>query len=282
MNDPNPQTTAQWRAALTRQLTQAEIEHPAREAVILLRQWGFDPTLEPDAPISPNIAEQLSHAAARRAAGEPMAYILGRKGFWTLDLSVGPGVLTPRPETEHVVETALGCDVPSHPRILDLGVGSGAILLSLLSELPGAWGVGVDISTDALRIAQMNAAAIGLAKRCALVCADWDAPLLGQFDLIVSNPPYVRTGDIVTLERDVREYEPHVALDGGADGLDFYRRLAESARNLLATGGSMVMEFGADQSTDVEAMFMRLSFDGLQLVKDFSGKTRVAVLRQVR
>jgi release factor glutamine methyltransferase len=198
-------------------------------------------------------AYRLEAFARRRLAGEPVARILGRKEFWGLSLQLSPATLVPRPDTETVVELALemiGDHPPASapPRIADIGTGSGAILLALLSELPKATGIGTDISLEALRTARDNAAHLGLGPRASFVACNYAAALSGALDLIVSNPPYIRSMDIADLEREVRDYDPSRALDGGPDGLDAYRAITSQAASLLAPGGTLVVEAGYGQS----------------------------------
>jgi release factor glutamine methyltransferase len=209
--------------------------------------------------LSDDEATRLDDFARRRMAGEPVARILGVKEFWGLPLSLTAATLVPRPDTETIVEAAL--DIlraeyeDGYPlRIADVGTGSGAILLALLSEWPGAFGIGTDISEAALRTARANARQLGLAPRAAFVACDYAAALSGAFDLIVSNPPYIRSGDIDALAAEVRDHDPRRALDGGADGLDAYRRIAPEAGRLLAPRGSLVLEVGHDQSSAVEGL----------------------------
>jgi release factor glutamine methyltransferase len=204
--------------------------------------------------------DAISLLAARRLKREPVARILGRKEFWSLSLEVSPAVLVPRPDSETLIEAALDFVVRGGLRmealrILDIGTGSGALLLALLSELPNAVGTGTDISAPALAIARANAERHGLAARCAFVECDIAAALSGPFDLIVSNPPYVAHGDIATLEPEVRDYDPALALDGGIDGLDGYRAIANDARRLLAPGGRLIVELGAGQEPAVRPLF---------------------------
>jgi len=199
---------------------------------------------------------RLKDFTRRRLAGEPVARILGRKEFWGLPLQLSAATLVPRPDTETVVELALEMlRVAPHPdrllRIADIGTGSGAILLALLSELPDAYGFGTDISVAALRTATTNAIYLGLGRRAAFVACDYAAALSGVFDLIVSNPPYVRSAEIAGLATEVRDYDPHRALDGGADGLNAYRALIPQAARLLAPGGALVVEAGHGQSGDI-------------------------------
>lgn len=204
-------------------------------------------------------AAHLENFTRRRLAGEPVARILGVKEFWGLPLQLSPATLVPRPDTETVVELAwrvIGTpprrDLPL--RIVDIGTGSGAILLALLSELSDAFGVGTDISVPALRTASSNAARLGFAQRAAFVACDYATALSSPFDLIVSNPPYIRSADIEGLATEVRDFDPPAALDGGADGLDAYRRIGPEAARLLAPGGALVMEVGQGRSSDVRGL----------------------------
>ena len=203
-------------------------------------------------------AKQIEDFADRRTQGEPVARILGRKEFWGLPLKVNAETLLPRPETETVVELALEAlrALPSDRtlRIVDIGTGSGAILLALLHELPNAIGAGTDISLSALRTARGNAADLNLASRALFVACDYAAALSGPFDLIVSNPPYIRSSDIAGLATEVRDHDPLPALDGGADGLDAYRALIPQAERLLRRGGVLIVEAGRGQSGDIEAL----------------------------
>jgi release factor glutamine methyltransferase len=191
---------------------------------------------------------------ARRDAGEPIAYITGRRAFWTIELEVGPGVLVPRPDSETLLEAALdhfGARGPAH--ILDLGTGPGTLLLAALDQWPKAFGVGVDASEDALAYARRNAERLGLAARAELRLGDWTDGVEGRFDLILCNPPYIEAG--APLMRDVADWEPHEALFAGDDGLADYRRLAPAIRPLLAPGGLACFEVGAFQPDAVAALF---------------------------
>lgn len=204
-------------------------------------------------------SNHLEGFTRRRLAGEPIARILGLKEFWGLPLKLSAATLVPRPDTETVVELALEIlradNAANRPlRIADLGTGSGAILLALLSELPAAHGCGTDISVDALETAGNNAARLGLADRATFIACDYASGLSGTFDLIVSNPPYIRSADIELLARDVREHDPRAALDGGADGLDAYRALVPQAAGFLAPGAVLVVEAGRGQSGEIEAL----------------------------
>ncbi|HLH90732.1 MAG TPA: peptide chain release factor N(5)-glutamine methyltransferase [Xanthobacteraceae bacterium] len=204
-------------------------------------------------------AELIEAFAARRLRGEPVARILGEKEFWGLPLKLSAETLVPRPDTETVVELALELlrDVPASDQllyILDIGTGTGAILLALLSERPEAVGVGTDISEGALATARENAALLGLATRARFVACSFASALKGPFDLVVSNPPYIRSADIAGLAEEVRAHDPHAALDGGADGLAAYRALIPQAMQLLRDGGVLVVEAGYGQADEIEGL----------------------------
>lgn len=204
-------------------------------------------------------SDRLDGFAQRRMAGEPVARILGSKEFWGLPLNLSAATLVPRPDTETVVERALelirGDGAADRLlRIADLGTGSGAILLALLSELPNALGFGTDISEQALQTARHNAGRLGLADRATFIACDYASGLFGGFDLIVSNPPYIRSAEIGGLAVEVRDHDPRAALDGGGDGLDAYRVLISQSACLLEPNGALVVEVGQGQSGDVEAL----------------------------
>ncbi|GAC1334432.1 MAG: peptide chain release factor N(5)-glutamine methyltransferase [Bradyrhizobium sp.] len=209
--------------------------------------------------LAPDQASRLEDFARRRLAGEPVARLVGCREFWGLPLRLSAETLVPRPDTETVVELALQMlrAAPATDRALriaDIGTGSGAILLALLSELPEACGVGTDISVGALRTARANAADLGFGSRAFFITCDHAAALSEGFDLIVSNPPYIRTAEIAGLAPEVRDHDPHRALDGGADGLDAYRALIPQAARLLAQRGALVVEVGQGQSDAVEGL----------------------------
>ena len=210
-------------------------------------------------------AAQLEAAANRRLAGEPVSRILGRKEFWGMPLQLSSATLVPRPDTETVVEMALEMlrAVPTSNneiRIADIGTGSGAILLALLSELPNAYGVGTDVSLKALAAAKINAINLGFGDRVAFVACDYASALRGPFDLIVSNPPYIRSAEIAGLAVEVRDHDPPRALDGGMDGLFAYRTLIPQASDILAPGGVLIVEVGHDQSGEVERLMTAAGF----------------------
>lgn len=269
-----------WQGARTR-LEAAGVPGPVIDARILVEAacgvTRADIVGDPYREIGPEQAARLDDYLERRIRREPVSHILGRRGFWNIMLGVTPGVLTPRPETEVIVDHALRLFPEGRPlRILDLGVGSGAILLAILAERPAARGLGVDVSEEALAVARDNAANLGLAGRVALLRGDWTAGLAeADFDLVVSNPPYIATGVIETLDPEVRVYEPRIALDGGADGLDAYRRLAPEILRVLKPGGRFLVEIGYDQRTAVEALFRGAGAVEVETLQDLSTHDRV-------
>lgn len=220
----------------------------------------------------------IEGAALRRLAGEPVARIIGSKEFWGLPLQLSADTLVPRPDTETLVEAALSlcADRDAPWRIADLGTGSGAILLALLSELPNATGIGTDISAAALATASGNAARCGLAARAAFIACDYAKALRGPFDLVVSNPPYIRSDEIAGLAAEVRDHDPRRGLDGGADGLQAYRALMADAARLLAPEGALLVEIGADQAAGVIAL---MAASGL--VPETAARTDLAGLPRV-
>jgi release factor glutamine methyltransferase len=238
-------------------------------------------------PLTSDESSRIENFARRRCDGEPVARIVGQKEFWGLPLQLSAATLVPRPDTETVVELAFEMLRETTPRdhrlrIADIGTGSGAILLALLSELPDGYGVGTDISEPALRTARANAANLRLADRAGFIACYYAAALSERFDLIVSNPPYIRSADIPELATEVRDHDPLDALDGGADGLDAYRAIIPQAVGLLAERGALVMEVGYAQSEDVRQL---MSAAGLTLempVKaDLSGIERAVAGRKL-
>jgi release factor glutamine methyltransferase len=268
-----------------RTLEASGVDLPVFDARLLLEAATgvsrLDILTDPHRAVADDDGARLDALVARRAAREPIAYILGKKAFYSLDFAVGPAVLTPRPDTEMVVEAALAAlaeDVPAE--VLDLGVGSGAILLSILSARPEAAGIGVDASPDALVFAESNAAALGLSSRATFVHGDWGAGVSGPFDLIVSNPPYIPSGDIAGLEPEVSVHEPRLALDGGEDGLEAYRRLWPDVARLLKPGGRFCVEIGAGQGPDVTALARAAGLEVEAIKPDLAGIGRVVLGRR--
>lgn len=239
----------------------------------------LDIVTDPHRLLSAEQEARLEDYLERRSRREPVSHILGRKGFWKIMLQVTPDVLTPRPDTECVVDAVLKA-TGEHERlsILDLGVGSGAILLAILAERPNARGLGVDVSEDALAVARDNAAHLGLAGRCALLRGDWADGLSDvSFDIVTANPPYIASEVIETLEPEVRVHEPRLALDGGADGLDAYRRLAPEILRVLKPGGRFAVEIGYDQKAAVEALFQEAGAEEVSTQQDLAGLDRVVL-----
>ena len=269
-----------WTQARER-LKAARIDSPAIDARLMLEAAASatraDILTDPYRELTSEQESVLDDYLTRRARREPVSRILGRKGFWTIMLGVGPGVLSPRPDTETVVQEALALfTVPQAFSVLDLGVGSGAILLSILAERPAARGLGVDVSEEALAVARENAANLGLQDRTALLRGDWTAGLgEATFDLVVANPPYIPSDHIAALDPEVRDHDPRLALDGGADGLDAYRRLAPEVLRVLRPGAPFLVEIGHDQSVAVEALFRQAGAQGVRTVKDLALKDRV-------
>lgn len=255
-----PSTVATLLAEGTAALADAGIDEARGEARLLLGHaagisaaalFGYPERLVEDEAVF-----RFRDLIARRALRTPVAHLTGTREFWSLPFMVTPATLVPRPDTETVVELALDlfADRPPPAAILDLGTGTGCILLALLSEYPSALGIGVDVSADALEVARANADALGLAERCTFVEADFDGAPYGPFALIVSNPPYVPAADIEALEPDVRAHDPMLALLGGADGLDAYRRIVVGLGARLVDAGVAVLEVGIGQSDDVRAL----------------------------
>ncbi len=222
-------------------------------------------------------AEELAayrEQVRRRAAREPLAYILGRSEFWSRPLKVTPAVLIPRPDTELLVELALQ-RLPEGSRVLDVGTGSGALAIALTAERPDLRVSAIDISPEALAIAAENAAANGVGERVECLAGDLNRLPAGPWELMVSNPPYIPAGELATLMPEVRDYEPHLALDGGADGLDAYRSLAGQAGALLAPGGWLLVEVGAGQAPAVRELFAAAGLQELLVACDLAGIERV-------
>jgi release factor glutamine methyltransferase len=251
------------RRALTARFKAGQIDSAELDARMLVGAvLGLDLTgliAAAGRPVTADQSMRIEAFARRRVAGEPVARILELKEFWGLPLKLSAATLVPRPDTETVVELALemlrASPHPDRgPRIADIGTGSGAILLALLSELPNAFGVGTDISVAALRTASGNAAHLGFAARSVFVACDYAAALSDTFDLIVSNPPYICSAEIADLATEVRDHDPRTALDGGADGLDAYRALIPEAARLIRAGGALVVEAGHGQSGAIEGL----------------------------
>ena len=222
----------------------------------------------------------LAPLVARREAHEPLALIVGHREFWSLEFAVSPATLIPRPESETLIEAAVAAFANREPPrlVLDLGTGTGCLLLAALSEFPAAFGIGVDCSAEAPALAARNAAALHLADRALFVCGDWAEALSTRFDLVLCNPPYIRTEDLGSLMPEVARYEPLTALDGGPDGVAAYRRLVPGLARLLTRNGTAVLEIGADQA-ETAVRLARHAGLATELRPDLRGIPRALVLR---
>lgn len=263
-----------------RRLEAAGVETPVFDARLLLEAGAgvsrLDIVTDPRRVLTDDQVAAVDVLTRRRELREPVAHIVGHRHFWTLDLFVNPSVLIPRPETELLVELALQVLPVDEPkRVLDLGVGSGAILLAVLKERDKASGVGVDISDGALAVAQANATALKLADRVQLKHGDWHAEVGEAFDLVLSNPPYIPTDDIETLAPEVARFEPRLALDGGPDGLDAYRAIVARLPRLLKSGGWFALEVGRGQAEAAEALASAAGLSTEAPRRDLAGIPRV-------
>ncbi len=270
-----------------RGLAAAGIEEPRREARQLARVVLGDASsavYDRTRAMAPAEAATLRAAAARRAGHEPLARIVGRKEFWSLSFDLNEATLVPRPDSETLVEAALASlpDRMGAYRLLDLGTGSGCLLLALLSERPAARGIGVDRSVTALQQAAANARGLDSSARAAFVASDWGMALSGSFDLIVSNPPYVEQATLAKLAPEVALHDPVLALDGGPDGLAAYRALIPQAASLLAPGGALVLEIGQGQCESVAALLAASGLVDPAVSHDLAGIARALCVRKVR
>lgn len=261
-------------------LRQARIESARLDARVLLGYVlgidGMTLFVHPERPIAADEMTRFEAILRRRERREPVSHIIGQREFWSLPFHVTANTLDPRPDTETLVETILDA-VPERNaplRLLDFGTGSGCILLALLSELPNAQGLGIDISQAALAVARGNAEALGLAERVEFQEGNWGQGLEGYFDIIVSNPPYIPENDIDGLEPEVSHYEPRTALNGGADGLDCYRILIPDCWRLLADKGRLAFEVGQGQAQAVQTMLIASEFNSIEIRHDLAGIAR--------
>lgn len=275
-----PTLLTAWKTAQAK-LKAVGIDSPSIDARVLLEAATgasrTDILTDPYRAVTPDQQAALDAYVARRLKREPASRILGRKGFWKIMLNVSPDVLSPRPDTEAILDVAL-LHYPPHEAfsVLDLGTGSGAILLAILAERAGARGLGTDISTEALAVARDNAASLGLDGRCDFLRTEWATGLAdNSFDLVVSNPPYIPSGDIPGLDPEVRDHDPHLALDGGPDGLTAYRDLVPQIARVMKPGGLFAVEIGWDQGPAVSALFREAGFDDVKIIKDLSDRDRV-------
>ncbi|WP_170449782.1 peptide chain release factor N(5)-glutamine methyltransferase [Ruegeria arenilitoris] len=273
-------TAAQAMVAATARLRAAGVDDPARDARVLLahaaRIEASRVTLIAPEELSPEIAERYEQLVSLRAIRVPVSHLLGEREFYGRRFRVSRDVLDPRPETEALIEAAL-----SQPfdRVLDLGVGSGCILITLLAERSSATGLGVDLSEAACLQASANAVAHGVQDRAEIQRSDWFDNIGGHFDLIVSNPPYIALDEMDDLSPEVREHEPRLALTDEADGLDAYRRIAAGAPDHLVPGGRLLVEIGPTQAQAVSALFDAAGLADIRVVPDLDGRDRVVGAR---
>jgi release factor glutamine methyltransferase len=265
-------------------LRAAAIEGPRMEARLLLSHVldcrAEDLLRDPRAAVPLDQAQRFAGLVQRRLRHEPVAFLLGWQEFWSLRFAVSPATLIPRADSEALVEAALEAfpDRRAPLRVLDLGTGTGCLLLAVLSEYPNATGLGLDLNPAAAALAAGNARALGLAGRAGFLAADWAAPLAGRFDLVLSNPPYIEAATIPGLMPEVAGHEPRAALDGGADGLVAYRAVLADLPRLLRPGGRAVLELGAGQGPAVAALACQAGLETAALRPDLGGIDRALVL----
>lgn len=267
------------------QLQAAGVEQPRLDARLLLTEalgCGVEELIaNSDAPVDAACEARYAQMIVRRRAREPVSRILGRREFWSMEFAVSSDTLDPRPDSETLVSAALDlvADRNRALRILDIGTGSGCLLLALLSELPRAQGVGIDVSPGALNTARANASRHELSGRAHFIACDlrlpgWASSTGGSFDVVIANPPYIPAAAIAGLAREVSGYDPHAALSGGEDGLDFYRIITTSLIKLLVPGGFVVLEAGDGQAEAIEAMLCKAGLSDLAKRQDLGGVSR--------
>lgn len=280
-----PETFGEATNAVSAILKAAGIESARLDARLLVAHGADVPPetvlTRPELVLNERIRARIAELLRRRAEREPMSHILGEREFWSMAFAVTSDTLTPRPDTECLVEAVLSAwsreKRDAAPRILDLGTGTGCILLALMSELSSSTGIGVDISDSALAIAQQNAERHELDQRVQFLKGEWFEPAAGSFDLIVSNPPYIETTEIVALEPEVAHFEPRLALDGGPDGLEPYRQICAEVMAYLVPGGVVGFEIGATQAGAVRALMEGAGLSSSQIIADLAGRDRVVL-----
>ncbi len=273
-------------------LREKTIPNPRLESELLLSHiLGFDRVglyLNYDMALSPGELKRFRGVIERRVKGEPLQYITGYQEFWSIRFKVGPPVLIPRPETEILVEETLrliDSESWQEPRIVEVGTGCGALAISIAQSLPSTKVVATDISWEAIALARENAIAQNVASRMSFVQGDGlsfvRSPAEGVFDLIISNPPYIKRGDIDNLQPEIRDHEPRLAIDGGAEGLDFYRKLLRDVPPRFRKGGWLVLEIGADQGSDVLDLIEQTgAFKRSRIISDYSGSARAVIAQR--
>ena len=276
----SPVTIGEAKSLLTRRLVDSAIESASLDSRILIAHaTGLSPAqliASSDETLSPEHWQKITQYLERRLSGEPVDIILGYKDFWKDRFIISKDVLSPRPETEGIISRALALMPPQKiraPKILELGVGSGALTLSLLREYPNARALGVDISQKALGIARQNAKALSL--ECEFIQSDWLSSVSGEFDLIVSNPPYITGDEMKALPKAVSMHDPHLALYGGEDGLEAYRRITQESRPHLRVNGYLIFEIGASQGSAVQSIMEGCGFKDVEIHPDLAGHDRI-------
>lgn len=275
-------TLAETLAIMTRHLEQADIDEPRREARLLLTHAldiDLAALISGEARLLGVAAPRATNMLSRRCRQEPLSRILGWREFYGLEFRLNAATLDPRPDTETLVDAVLAHmaatgRTESPLRVLDLGTGTGAILIALLSRLPKATGIGVDIAPDAVSMAEANARTLGFGARAEFRCGDLMEGVRERFDILVSNPPYISSGDLPGLEPEVLNHDPHRALDGGEDGLAFYRRILRDAPMRLIEGGLIGLELGAGQANDARMMMELAGFSDIRTTPDLGGIER--------
>ncbi|SFT76575.1 peptide chain release factor N(5)-glutamine methyltransferase [Sedimentitalea nanhaiensis] len=274
-------TAAEAMVAATARLRAAGIDQPARDARVLLahaaRIEAARVTLIAPEDLAPDIGERYEQLIALRAVRVPVSHLLGEREFYGRRFKISADVLDPRPETEILIEVALSAPFD---RVLDLGLGSGCILVTLLAENPGAIGLGVDLSEAACLQASANAVLHRVQNRAEILQSDWFSSVRGQFDLIVSNPPYIARDEMAGLQDEVRQHEPEMALTDGGDGLGAYRVIAAQVMDYLAPGGRLLLEIGPTQAATVTGLLAEAGLDGIAAVPDLDGRPRVVCARR--
>ncbi len=271
--------TEALRAAIPRLQTAGVQDAPRDARLLLAHAMAIAPdrlTLHLSDPLAPEAAARFEAALAERISRRPVSQIIGQRLFWGRSFRVTSDTLDPRPETETLVAAAL--EEP-FARVLDLGTGTGAILLSLLADQPQATGLAVDLSPAALQVARQNAGTLGLADRAEFRLSDWFTGIEGRFDLIVSNPPYIAAAEMAELSPEVRDWEPRLALTPGGDGLDAYRAISAGAPAHLEPGGRLMVEIGPTQGEAVADFFRRAGLADVQILLDLDGRPRVVAGR---
>jgi release factor glutamine methyltransferase len=271
-------TGAEALVLATRALAAAGVPDPGRDARRLFSHaLGVVPgrlTLVLPEPVDPATQTSFEGLITRRIAREPVSHITGTRAFYGRDFKVNGAVLDPRPETETLIEVALSLPFS---RVLDLGTGSGCILLTLLAETPGSTGLGIDVSAAACEVAGQNAKVLGLDQRAQFQLGNWHDGPLGQFDLIVANPPYIALADMAGLSPEVRDWEPRIALTDEGDGLGAYRAILKGITKHMPKGARLIMEIGAQQAEEVSVLVLTAGFPAVDVIQDLDGRDRVVM-----